>query len=135
MAQWEGCCYVLRRDLLAKRAADKHAVLWLKLAWEGEQRQMCRASPQEAEVQLLPVIACLGAMISLLSYHNFHSWLAGVINNAGVSCCLHLLWSLRPSHALKFCWAHLAQNLWGLHPPGYGQVKSSVQCLLATMQF
>ena len=119
VAQWEGCCYVLRRDLLAKRAADKHAVFWLKLTQEGEQRQMCRASPQEAEVRLLPVNKSPGTMISLLSYHNFHSWLVCVIKFAGMSCSLHLLWLFRPSHALEICCARWAQVLWGSHQPGY----------------
>ena len=103
VAQWEGCCYVMRSDLLAKRAAERHTVLWLKLAQEGEPRQMCRASPQEVEVQLLPEIESPGTIVNLLSYHNFHTWLAGVIKVAGMSCSLHLLWSFRPSHALRTC--------------------------------
>ena len=102
VAQWEGCCYVLRRDLLAKRAADKHAVLWLRLAHKGKHRQMCRASPQEAEVQILPVIKSPGTMITLLSYHNSHSWLAGGIEVAGMSCSLQPLWLFGPFHVLEF---------------------------------
>ena len=47
---WDGCYYVLRRDLLARRARDREAVLWLKLAGDGSQKRMRPASPRDQEV-------------------------------------------------------------------------------------
>ena len=54
VACWEDCCYVLRRDLLAGRAADREAALWLRLDTAGMQQRMRRALPQEAEVHGCP---------------------------------------------------------------------------------
>ncbi len=47
---WDSCCYVLRRDLLAERACNREAVLWLKLAGDGPQKHMRPASPLNQEV-------------------------------------------------------------------------------------
>ena len=47
---WERCCYILRRDLLARHACKEKAVLWLKLAGDGSQKHMRAASPQDQEV-------------------------------------------------------------------------------------
>ena len=47
---WEGCCYILRRDLLAERACDRESVLWLELAAVGTRTHMRAASPEDQEV-------------------------------------------------------------------------------------
>ncbi|CAL5224938.1 g7707 [Coccomyxa viridis] len=46
---WDSCCYVLRRDLLAERACNREAVLWLKLVGDGPQKHMRPASPLNQE--------------------------------------------------------------------------------------
>ena len=50
VGKWEGCCYILRRDLLAERARDREAVLWLKLVAVGTRTYMRAASPEDQEV-------------------------------------------------------------------------------------
>lgn len=65
VAQWDDCCYIMRRDLLAERADNKSAVYWLKLAQNGKQKYMGRASPQEAEVTLIS-----GLVISLAIFRS-----------------------------------------------------------------
>lgn len=50
VGQWDGCCYVLRKDLLAERAGSIEAVQFIKLAKDGAQKCMQPASPQELKV-------------------------------------------------------------------------------------
>ena len=47
---WERCCYLLRRDLLAMRACNREAVLYLNLVGDGTQKRMSAALPQDQEV-------------------------------------------------------------------------------------
>lgn len=47
---WDSCCYILRKDLLGRRACHREEALWLKLAGDGTEKHMQMASPQDQEV-------------------------------------------------------------------------------------